>query len=256
MKIFNGLIHKNKKQITQYLHFRCGMTHLNYSLNKLGKTFKLPKELLKTEKNHDDIDGDNYKDIKDIWLPYVKNDVLCTAYSYARYIKAMEEITGFSMKDCLSLPGLGWKYFNSLRTEEDEPIYTYNDKYMSWFVRQSIKRGRVCAFNQYYKSKYCDDILKFINKELAVKGTVFDTIEAYMEYKNKYFKIFEKEYEDQFDDYRDENFEEKEKCINEKLGNLRLHKIIKRIELIHLLWDFDALSLYPIAMWDEKSIYP
>ena len=81
----------------------------------------------------------------------------------------MEEITGFSMKDCLSLPGLGWKYFNSLRTEEDEPIYTYNDKYMIWFVRQSIKGGRVCAFNQYYKSKHCDDILNIINKELAVK---------------------------------------------------------------------------------------
>ena len=47
----------------------------------------------------------------------------------------MEEITGFSMKDCLSLPGLGWKYFNSLRTEEHEPIYTYDDKYMRWFVR-------------------------------------------------------------------------------------------------------------------------
>ena len=60
----------------------------------------------------------------------------------------MDEITRFSMKDCLSLPGLGWKYFNSLRTEKDERIYTYNDKYMRWFVRESIKRGRVCAFNQ------------------------------------------------------------------------------------------------------------
>ena len=27
------------------------------------------------------------------------------------------------------------------------------------------------------------------------------------------------------------------------------------MELIHLLWDFDAVSLYPSAMWDEKSIY-
>ena len=152
--------------------------------------------------NHDDIDGDNYKDKKGIWLTYVKNDVLCTAYSYARYIKSMEEITGFSMKDCLSLPGLGWKYFNSLRTEEDEPIYTYNDKYMRWFIRQSIKGGRVCAFNQYYITTHCNDILKIINKELAVKGTVYDTIKAYMEYKNKRFKIFEKEYEDEFDDYR------------------------------------------------------
>ena len=256
LKVFNGLIEKNNKQIPQYLHFRCGMTHLNYTLKKLGKTFELPKELLKTEMNHDEITADNYKDKKDIWLPYVKNDVLCTAYSYARYIKAMEEITGFSMKDCLSLPGLGWKYFNSLRTEEDEPIYTYNDKYMRWFVRQSIKGGRVCSFNQYYKSKHCNDILKIINKELVVKGTIYDTIKAYMEYKNKHFKIFEKEYEDQFDDYRDENVEEKEKYINKKLSELRLHKIIKRIELIHLLWDFDAVSLYPSAMWDEKSIYP
>ena len=77
-----------------------------------------------------------------------------------------------------------------------------------------------------------------------------------MKYKNKHFKIFEKEYEDQFNDYRDEDIEEKEKYINKKLRNLRLHKLIQRIELIHLLWDFDAVSLYPSAMWDEKSIYP
>ena len=206
--------------------------------------------------NHNDIDGDNYKDKRDIWLPYVKNDVLCTAYSYARYIKAMEEITGFSMKDCLSLPGLGLKYFNSLRTEEDEPIYTYNDKYMRWFVRQSIKGGRVCAFNQYYKPKHCDDIKKIISKELCVKGNIYDIIEDYLRYKKKHYELFEKEYESKFDDYRDEDVDEKEKYINEKLGNLRLHKLIQRIELIHLLWDFDAVSLYPSAMWDEKSIYP
>ena len=135
LKVLNDYIEKNKKQIPQYLHFRCGMTHLNYSLKKLGKAFKLQKELLKTEMNHDEVDGNKNKDKINEWLPYVENDVLCTAFSYARYIKAMEEITGFSMKDCLSLPGLGLKYFNSLRTEEDEPIYTYNDKYMRWFVR-------------------------------------------------------------------------------------------------------------------------
>ena len=206
--------------------------------------------------NHDEIDANNYKNKKDIWLPYVKNDVLCTGYCYARYSKAMEEINGFSMKDCLSLPGLGWKYFNSLRTEEDEPIYTYNDKYMRWFVRQSIKGGRVCAFNQYYKSKHCDDILKIINKELAVKGTVYDTIEAYVEYKNKHFKIFEKEYENQFDDYRDEDIDEKEKYINEKLSQFPIHRLIKQIKLDELYGIFDATSLYPSAMWDEKSLYP
>ena len=164
LKIFNGYIYNGKKQIPQYLHFRCGMTHLNYSLKKLGKTFKLQKDLLKTEMKHDEVYSDTWKDRKPEWLDYVKNDVLCTAFCYAKYCKSMQEITKFSMKDCLSLPGLGWKYFNSLRTEEDEPIYTYNDKYMRWFVRQSIKGGRVCAFNQYYKSNHYDDIKKFYQK--------------------------------------------------------------------------------------------
>ena len=118
------------------------------------------------------------------------------------------------------------------------------------------KKGRVCAFNKYYESKPCGDILKIINKKLAAKGTVYNTIEAYMEYKNQHFKIFEKEYENPFNDYRLENVEEKEKYINEKLSNLRLHNLIKRRELNHLLWDFDAVSLYRSAMWDEKSFYP
>ena len=62
MKIFNGYIHNGKKQIPQYRIFRCGMTHLNYSLEKLGKTFKLQKELLKTEMNHDEVYSDTWKD--------------------------------------------------------------------------------------------------------------------------------------------------------------------------------------------------
>ena len=61
LKLFSGYIEKNKKQIPQYLHFRCGMTHLNYSLKKLVKTFKLQKELLKPEMNHDEIDYNKYK---------------------------------------------------------------------------------------------------------------------------------------------------------------------------------------------------
>ena len=124
------------------------MTHLNYRLKKLGKTLKIQKELMRTEMNHDEIDENKWRDQKDECVDYVKNDVLRTAFSYARYSKAMEDITGFSMKGCLSLPGLGWKHFTSLENEEDEPIYTYNDKYMRWFVRESIKGGRCVVLNQ------------------------------------------------------------------------------------------------------------
>ena len=182
---------------------------------------------------------------KSEWLDYVKQDVLSTAFSYTRYCKAMEEITGFSMKDCLSAPGLGWKYFNSMRDENDEPI-----------VRQSIKGGRVCAFNQYYKSKISDDILKIISKELNFEGNVYDIIEAYMGYKNNHLKIIKEEYESQFDDYRKIDQDEMDENVNKRLGELPVHKLLQQLSLIDLLWDFDAVSLYPSAMSDPQSIYP
>ena len=92
----------------------------------------------------------------------------------------MEEFTESSMKGCLSAHGLGWQYANKMRDENGEPIYTYNDKYMRHFVRQGSKGGRVCSFNQYYKSKICSDVLKILSRELKVEGIVYDINEAYM----------------------------------------------------------------------------
>ena len=79
------------------------------------------------------------------------------------------------------------------------------------FVKQSIKGGRCVALNQGYKSKTCDDSLKIIPEELNVKGNLYDIIEAYLNYKNKHFKILEKEYENQFGEYRLKDVEGKEK---------------------------------------------
>ena len=79
-------------------------------------------------------------------------------------------------------------------------LYTYNDKYVRVFVRKAAYGGRVCAFNQYYKSKHCDDIFKKLRKELGVKGNEYEVIEVYMEYKNRYIKNLEKEYESRFVD--------------------------------------------------------
>ena len=56
------------------------MTHLEYSLKNLGKTFRLQKEFLKTEMNHNDVDCKKYKDKKNEWLDYVKN---CIMYSFS-----------------------------------------------------------------------------------------------------------------------------------------------------------------------------
>ena len=43
-RVLNGYIENGKKQIPQYLIFRCGMTHLNYFFKNLGKTFKIQKD--------------------------------------------------------------------------------------------------------------------------------------------------------------------------------------------------------------------
>ena len=145
--MFNSFLLNNKEETPQYVHFRCSVTHLSFSLKQIGETFKAQKELSKTVMNHDEVYSGTWRDKRSEWLDYVKNDLLCTAFSYARYTKAMKEKTGFRMKQFLSLPGLGWINFNSLRTEHDGRIYTYNDKYMNWFLRQSLKGVQVCAFN-------------------------------------------------------------------------------------------------------------
>ena len=51
----------------------------------------------------------------------------------------MQELTGFGMKNNLTLPSLANKDFNGLRDENDETIYTYTYPFMRNFVRQSIK---------------------------------------------------------------------------------------------------------------------
>ena len=81
LRVFNGYLQNNERQIPQYLIFRCGMTQLTFSIFKLRRTFKLQQELLKAERNHDEVDRINYKNKKNEWLEYVKFDDLCCAFS-------------------------------------------------------------------------------------------------------------------------------------------------------------------------------
>ena len=119
-------------------------------------------------------------------------------------------------------------YFNKDRRRR--AYICYNDKYMRWFVRQSIKGGRVCSFveyYEYYKSKICNDILTIISEVLNVNGNFSEYIEASLKYKSKHFILFDKQYECRINDYRDEDVEEKENYINERLSQLPIHQIIK-----------------------------
>ena len=232
--------------------------HFKDSLKNIGKSYKLQPCLLKQELEHDEIFEDNWEEKENKWLPYLKNDVLSTAFSYARYSKRMEELTGFGMKNSLTLPSPANKYFSSLRDESDEPIYTYNDEFMRHFVRQSIKRGRCSALNQYYKSNISQEVFNILSKELNVIGNdnVCEIIDKYFEYTNKQRKIIEDEYDSKFKDYRYIDVEEKTEHISKELNKLSIHKKLQKLDINDVMMDFDATSLYPSAMWDQNSVYP
>ena len=129
LKILNRCVDPVKK-IPQYVHFRDGLLHIEESLKKQEEPC-----LLKQELEHDENYEDKWEEKENEWLPYLKNDVLSTVFSYARCAKRMEELTGFGMKNSLTLPSLANKFFNSLRVENNEVIYTYNDEFLRHFVR-------------------------------------------------------------------------------------------------------------------------
>ena len=151
-------------------------------LKKIGESYKLHESLLRKELEHDEIYEDTWETKENEWLPYVKNDVLSPAFCYARKTQGIEELTGFVMKNSLTLPSLANKYFNSLRDENDEPIYTYTDPFMRNFLRKAIKGGRCNAFNQHYKSEFSDEVFNIISKELNVNGNLCDLLEKSFEF--------------------------------------------------------------------------
>ena len=168
----------------------------------------------------------------------------------------MEELTKFAMKNSLTLPSLASKFFNSLRDEDDEPLYTYTDPFMRNFVRKAIKRGRCNAFNQQYKSEMSDEVFNIISKELNVSGNICDILEKYFEILNKLEKQNAKKFDSKYDDYRDIDLKGKTNYSNKKHNMLPTHKGLSKLNLNKTQMDYDATSLYPSAMWDGKSVYP
>ena len=63
------------------------------SFKNIAKRYKLQPCLLKQDLENDEIHEDNWEEKENEWLPYLKNDVLSTAFLYARYSKGMEGLT-------------------------------------------------------------------------------------------------------------------------------------------------------------------
>ena len=58
-------------------------------MKKIGERYRLQPSLLKQELEHDEIYEDIWAEKENEWLPYVKSDVLSTAFCNARYTMGM-----------------------------------------------------------------------------------------------------------------------------------------------------------------------
>ena len=89
----------------------------------------------------------------------------------------MESLTGFGMKNSTTLPSLINKFFNSVRIENVEFIYTYNDEDQRRFLRLSIREGKCVALNQRYKSSFSNKVFDIISEKLHANGNVCENVE-------------------------------------------------------------------------------
>ena len=74
--------------------------HIKGSLEKIGREYKLQPELLKGKIEHSVVNKINFPELGHIWEPYLKLDVLCLAFIYARQSMEMQKMSGFGIKDC------------------------------------------------------------------------------------------------------------------------------------------------------------
>ena len=208
----------NTVEVPQYVKFTCSKSHIKGSLEKIGREYGLQPELVKGEIEHSVINKSNFTELRHVWEPYLKLDVLCLAFIYARHSMEMQKMSGFGIKDCLTEASLGWTCFGIYN--KDRGYYTFNDKYVRDFIRKSIKGGRVAALNRYFESNQCEEILNIIKKHLKLDDNeiskIFDEYLKYINIKRDGYKL---ELQNAEKDYRKLNKKELDNFLKKNLEN-------------------------------------
>ena len=93
-----------------------------------------------------------------------------------------------------------------------------------------------------------------LSKEIDINGNMCEVLDKYFGFANKYEKMYAKEFDPKYDDYRDINQKEITDFINNKHNMLANLKQMSKIDLNVIQLAPDATSLYPSAMWDKNSV--
>ena len=245
----------NSCEVPQYNKFTFSKSHINGSSEKIGPEYSLQPELLKGEIEHPVINKSNFADLRHIWEPYFKLDVLCLAFIYARHSIETPKMSGFGIRDCLREASLGWKCFGTYN--KDQEFYTFIHKFVRDFIRKSIKGGRVAALNRYFESNQCEEILNFIKKHLKLNDNeISNLIDEYLSFNNIKRAEFKLEFVNVENDYRKINKKELDNFLEKKLGELNISKDLQKINKDDFLVSYDFNSLYPSAQIDINGTWP
>ena len=94
-----GSVTEDDKEIPKNMKHVCSKCHISGSLESIQKECNIQPDLMKVEIYHDLTNFGNYKDLENLWRPYLVVDVLGLAYVVAKHGSSIQKITGVSYKD-------------------------------------------------------------------------------------------------------------------------------------------------------------
>ena len=106
-------------EVPKYVKFTCSKSQTKDSLEKFCREYPLQLELLKAEIEHSVIIKSEFADLRHICEPYLKLDLLCLAFIYAKHSTEMQKKSGFGIKDCSTEASLGWKCFKTYNKNQE-----------------------------------------------------------------------------------------------------------------------------------------
>ena len=97
----------NTVEAPHYVKLTCTKSHIKGSLEKIGREYGLQPELLKEEIEQSVIIKSNFADLRHIWEPYLRIDVLWSDFIYARHSRELQKMNVYGIKDCSTKASLG-----------------------------------------------------------------------------------------------------------------------------------------------------
>ena len=161
---------------------------------------------------------------------FVENDVLSTAFCYARNVLGLEKRTYFGMRISLNLPSLATKYLilEEMKTVNLFIIIAIHSCQFLYVIQ--LREVDLMLLTNILNLKLAMGFLFHIKKKI-VNCNICDFLEGYFELFNKHEKLQAKEFDSKYEVDRDNIQKEKADKINNKPHMLPIQQELSELNL-------------------------